>query len=75
MSTSSRKSILFAALLGLGLAAFGGATANAAQCRGDDGKFVKCKPAAEAATKCRNIKTKKFAKCGAAGTEPVPKAN
>jgi hypothetical protein len=31
-----------------------------------------CKAPA-AAGKCRDIKTKKFAKCGAPGTEPVPK--
>jgi hypothetical protein len=73
MTTSSRKSILLAVVLGLGVAAFGSATASAAQCRDDKGKFIKCPPAAPApATKCRNITTKKFAKCGTEGTEPVP---
>ena len=46
----------------------------AGKCR-DNGKFVAaalCKPAAAPAAKCRDIKTKKFAKCSAAGTEPVP---
>ena len=52
MTTSSRKSILLAFVLGLGFAAFGSATATAAQ--------------------CRDMKTKKFAKCGTEGTEPVP---
>jgi len=48
----------------------------AGKCR-DNGKFVAaalCKTATPAAGKCRNIKTKKFAKCGTAGTEPVPTA-
>jgi len=32
-----------------------------------------CKaPAPAVGGKCRDIKTKKFAKCGAPGTEPVP---
>jgi len=42
------------------------------KCR-DAGKFVKaemCKPAP--AAKCRDVKTKKFAKCGAPGTEAIP---
>ena len=42
------------------------------KCR-DNGKFVAaemCK--ATAATKCRDITTKKFAKCSAPNTEPVP---
>ena len=45
------------------------------KCHGPDGKFAKmevCKGAAPTATKCRDMKTKKFAKCGTAGTEPVP---
>ena len=45
----------------------------AGKCR-DNGKFVAaslCKVAAPAA-KCRNVATKKFAKCGAPNTEPVP---
>ena len=40
-------------------------------CRDAKGKFVKCEPA-KAAARCRDIKTKKFAKCGLPGTEPVP---
>ncbi len=46
----------------------------AGKCR-DNGKFVAasmCKTSAPAAGKCRDIKTKKFAKCGTAGAEPVP---
>ena len=57
--------------------ALGGATGTAfaaTKCHGPDGKFIKCPPvaAAPANTRCRDITTKKFAKCGAANTEPVP---
>jgi len=48
----------------------------AGKCR-DNGKFVKqeaCATVAPAPAKCRDIKSKKFAKCGTAGTEPVPEA-
>lgn len=73
MTSLSRKSVLLAAVLGFGFAVLGSATATAAQCRDDKGKFIKCPPAASApATKCRDMKTKKFAKCGMEGTEPVP---
>jgi hypothetical protein len=44
------------------------------KCR-DNGKFVAakmCQTAAPAGGKCRNVQTKKFAKCGTPGTEPVP---
>jgi hypothetical protein len=44
----------------------------AGKCR-DNGKFVAasmCK--APPAGKCRDVKTKKFAKCGAPGVEAVP---
>lgn len=47
------------------------ASAFAEQCRDKTGKFVKCE-AKKAPTKCRDIKTKKFAKCGLPGTEAVP---
>ena len=53
----------------------------AAQCRDAKGKFIKCPAPAAApamamsgATKCRNVKTKAFAKCGTPGVEPVPMA-
>jgi hypothetical protein len=73
MIQSSQKPILLAMLLGLCLAAVGTSSAIAAeQCRDEKGKFLKCPPPATAAQKCRDIKTKKFAKCGTAGTEPVP---
>lgn len=46
----------------------------AGKCR-DNGRFVAttmCQTTTPAGGKCRDIKTKRFAKCGAAGTEPVP---
>jgi hypothetical protein len=54
------------------LFAFNGGFVDAApkQYRGANGKFTKCEPA-KAAVHCRDIKTKKFAKCGLPGTEPV----
>jgi len=65
-----RAPIFLAAAL---LLAFNGASVEAAtkQCRDAKGKFVKCEPE-KVATKCRDAKTKKFAKCGMPGTEPVP---
>lgn len=45
----------------------------AGKCR-DNGKFVAaklCAVPAPPANKCRDIKTKKFARCGTPGTEPV----
>lgn len=59
-----------------GLAGAAPALDAAGKCR-DGGKFVAaslCKVAAPTG-KCRDIKTKKFAKCGTAGTEPVPKSS
>lgn len=61
----------------LSLAAAGTALAkpeldSAGKCR-DNGKFVEAKLCTTApAGKCRDVRTKKFAKCGTAGTEPVP---
>ncbi|RYF09771.1 MAG: hypothetical protein EOO40_06315 [Deltaproteobacteria bacterium] len=42
------------------------------QCRDDKGKFIKCVTAAPATTKCRDKTSKKFAKCDAPNTEPLP---
>lgn len=69
-----RKTIATVATLAFALTAFSAGDVFAAQCKDAKGKFMKCPPpaAAKAATKCRDMKTKKFAKCGAAGTEPVP---
>ena len=46
--------------------------ALAKSCRDAAGKFIKCPAVAAAPTKCRDIKTKKFAKCGKPGTEAMP---
>jgi hypothetical protein len=48
------------------------APAGAEQCRDAKGKFIKCPEKPAAATKCRDKTTKKFAKCDAPNTEPVP---
>jgi hypothetical protein len=77
--TPMRRQFLLVSLLALATAgsAFAAPALDAAgKCR-DKGKFVDAKlcatPArASAPNKCRNIKTKKFAKCGTPGTEPVP---
>jgi hypothetical protein len=44
----------------------------AGKCR-DNGRFVEAKRCATPKTggKCRDVKTKKFARCGMPGTEPV----
>jgi hypothetical protein len=55
------------------VASLAGAADAAPACRDAKGKFIKCPPAAAApAGKCRDKTTKKFAKCGAPNTEPVP---
>ena len=64
-----RKTFVLAAALALALSAFGSGDAFAKQCRDAKGKFMKCPPVAS--NHCRDIKTKKFAKCSAPGTEPV----
>lgn len=71
------KSLTIAAVLAFTASAASAAPALDAKgkCR-DAGKFVAasmCKAAAPAGGKCRDIKTKKFAKCGAPGTEALPK--
>lgn len=70
------RAMIFAASLAFvaGTASAAPALDKAGKCR-DSGKFVAasmCKAPA-AAGKCRDVKTKKFAKCGAPGTEPLPK--
>jgi len=69
------KALTIAAVLAFASSAASAAPALDAKgkCR-DNGKFVAastCKAPAPAG-KCRDIKTKKFAKCGAPGTEAVP---
>ena len=68
---------LAAAVLAASLASAASAQTidKAGKCHTPDGKFAKmevCKAAAPAAQHCRDIKTKKFAKCGAPNTEAVP---
>ena len=64
-----RQSLILATAL---IFAFNVGAANAAApCRDAKGKFTKC-ATAKAATHCRDVKTKKFAKCGLPGTEPMP---
>ena len=73
-----RSTAIALVLVALATAASAAPALDAAgKCR-DGGKFVAaemCKKPAATATggKCRDIKTKKFAKCGAPGTEPLPK--
>lgn len=62
------RALIIASLLAM---SFSSAQA-AQQCRDANGKFIKCPATTATATKCRDIKTKKFAKCGTPGTEPVP---
>jgi hypothetical protein len=72
-----RHAFSLLAILSLAAGATGVATASpaldsAGKCR-DNGKFVDSKLCAtNAAEHCRDVKTKKFAKCGMPGTEPVP---
>jgi hypothetical protein len=70
------RKLLLISLLALATAGTAYATPaldTAGKCR-DNGKFVAAKLCVTAAPtgKCRDMKTKKFAKCSAAGTEPVP---
>lgn len=75
MRTLRLMAVTFAVASLAGAAGAAPALDAAGKCR-DGGKYVKadlCKtPAKPEAGKCRDIKTKKFAKCGTAGTEKVP---
>ena len=64
-----RKISTLLAIVALMLSGATGAMAK--QCRDEKGKFMKC-AAAPASNHCRDMKTKKFAKCGLPGTEAVP---
>jgi len=60
------------ALLSGGSASAKPALDSAGECR-DNGRFVDAKLCTtEPLQRCRDVKTKRFAKCGAPGTEPVP---
>jgi hypothetical protein len=73
MHTVTRISISLIAVASLfaGFANADPALDNAGKCR-DNGKFVKQSMCEKPSAKCRNITTKKFAKCDAPNTEPVP---
>ena len=70
-----RKSLLLSllALATAGAAYAAPALDSAGKCR-DNGKFVDAKLCATPApaVHCRDSKTKKYVKCGTAGSEPVP---
>ena len=71
--TSSIFLVLTASMLFAGIAAAKPELDASGKCR-DNGKFV-AKSLCEAqapAGKCRDITTKKFARCGSPNTEPVP---
>ena len=60
------------ALLSAGAASAKPTLDTAGKCR-DNGRFVDAKLCTPAATeRCRDVKSKKFSKCGAPGTESVP---
>lgn len=66
-----RNTIVLAFAISLAFGALANVT-HAEQCRDAKGKFIACPKPAPEATKCRDITTKKFAKCGAPNTEAVP---
>jgi len=74
MKSTTRIALsLAAATLLASLASAKPALDDAGKCR-DNGKYVKqsmCEMPAQA-KKCRDVTTKKFAKCDAPNTEPVP---
>lgn len=75
-----RKTLMLATALAFAVGLAGSADAQkidaSGKCRDAKGKFAPmslCKPAAAPApVKCRDKTTKKFAKCSAPNTEPVP---
>lgn len=69
---SSFVLVLLAAACAAASAMAAPALDSAGKCR-DNGKFVEAKLCAtKPAERCRDVKTKKFAKCGLPGTEAVP---
>jgi hypothetical protein len=75
-----RRTLTFLAVLTFAAGLAGAASAQkidaSGKCHDAKGKFAKmevCKTVAPAApAKCRDMKTKKFEKCGAPGAEAVP---
>lgn len=76
MTHRTQRSLIVATLGALLVLAAGGASAAdaKAQCRDAKGHFAKCPAAATTAKHCRDMTTKKFAKCGAPNSQPVPAA-
>jgi hypothetical protein len=66
-----RKFLTLAAMIVIVLGPLTAGDALAKSCRDTKGKFMKC-AAVPASNHCRDIKTKKFSKCSAAGTEAIP---
>lgn len=66
------RTVITAIMITFATAAAYAPPAAAEQCRDAKGKFIKCPEKPAAATKCRDKTTKKFAKCDAPNTEPVP---
>ena len=74
MRNSVKSMVIVLAVSLSGLAGAAPALDAQGKCR-DNGKFVKaelCAGQKKPAEHCRDITTKKFAKCGAPNTEPVP---
>ncbi|MDR3510250.1 MAG: hypothetical protein P4L73_01320 [Caulobacteraceae bacterium] len=64
-----RRMFVLGAAVAMTLSALA-AGAQAAPCRDSHGKFAKCPP--PVVKHCRDIKTKRFVKCGSPHSEPVP---
>lgn len=74
MSKNPTRTFLLAIAAALLFA--GASTAGAAeQCRDKNGRFMKCPTTPPAPTRCRDITTKKFVKCGSANSEAVPSSS
>ena len=76
MRTTLQSMTLVIALTVSGLALAAPTLDAQGKCR-DNGKFVKaelCAGQHKPSNHCRDVTTKKFAKCGAPNTEPVPES-
>jgi len=72
MSKNPIRAFILAAA---GALLFAGAASAAEQCRDTNGRFMKCPTTPAAPTRCRDITTKKFVKCGSPHSEAVPSAS
>ena len=71
MNTKTGARRLLVAAAGALLLLTATAAGAAEQCRDANGRFIKC-PTAPAPTRCRDVTTKKFVKCGSPHSEAVP---